>query len=233
MRAIGTCITYGQLPKAFDAVLWYCSVEDDNVSLYNQKVIKQAKIPCWPNIDLLEKWNDRRTKLYAAVSNGFVDDVEFCHWSMRVAHRDTVVKIGNLHVGEGKMLIKTGDDFPYWDNVATLEPFVEGRSIRVYVVNGKAFGVEYQNDLNWIKNAPGATTFEIEISDELEKHALAVHDFYGFPISGIDYIVRSDDTFRFLEHNHFPGITLHSEAEKEIISVFEAAMNELEEAVAL
>ena len=92
-------------------------------------------MPCWPSLELLEMWSDRRTKLFACLSNGFVDDIEFSHWKLQTATRDTVVKIGNMHVGEGKLLVRAGDDFPYWPGLATLEPYVEGRSVRVYVVN--------------------------------------------------------------------------------------------------
>lgn len=230
MRQLGTCIVYGQLPKVFDAVLWYSSVEDDTLCLYNQKVLRKANVPCWPSLELLEMWSDRRTKLFAAIANGFVDDVKFEHWTIGTAKRDTVVKVGNSHVGEGKILVKAGEDFPYWPNLATLEPYVEGRSVRVYVVNGKTYGVEYTNEHNWIKNMPGGETFEIELDPALADHAKRVHDFFEFPISGIDYIVRDDGTFRFLEHNHFPGITLHSEAEKEIVKVLNEAMDSLEKA---
>lgn len=230
MRSSGSRVTYGQLPKEFDAVLWYSSVEDDGLCLHNQKVLREANVPCWPSLDLLEMWNDRRTKLFACVTNGFVDEVEFTHWTIRSATRDTVVKIGNTHVGEGKILVKTGEEFPYWVNLATLEPFVEGRSVRAYVVNGKTYGVEYVNASNWIKNMPGCETFEVELDPGLADHALRVHEFFGFPISGVDYIVRADGTFRFLEHNHFPGITLHSQAEKEILKALEEAMDSLERA---
>ena len=228
MRALGTSVMYGAMPRAFDAVLWYCSVEDDCMCLYNQRVLRQAGVPVWPNLELLEMWSDRRTKLFAALANGFVDDIQFAHWSLGIAERDMVVKVGNMHVGEGKILVRAGEDFPYWANLATLEPYVEGRSVRVYIVNDVVGGVEYTNEHNWIKNAPGAVTSEIELDEALVEHAKKVHDYFGFPISGIDYIVRPDGTFRFLEHNHFPGITLHSKVEKEINKVLNQAMDELE-----
>lgn len=231
MRALGTCVMYGQHPRAYDAVLWYCSVDDDWLREYNQKTLKQANVPVWPSLELLETWGDRRTKLFAAMTNGFVDDVQFEHWSSRIVDRDTVVKVGNTHVGEGKLLVRAGDPLPYWDNLATLEPYVEGRSVRVYVVNDVVGGVEYVNEHDWIKNAPGAETFEVELSPEIVDHAKRVHEFFGFPVSGIDYIVRPDGTFRFLEHNHFPGITLHSKVEPEIKKVLEAAMDSLEKSV--
>lgn len=223
---------YGQLPKAFDGVLWYCSIDDDNLCVANEKILRQSGVPCWPNLELLEMWSDRRTKLFAAMSHGFVeDDIEFAHWSIRQAEKDTVVKVGNLHVGEGKFLVKKGEEFPYWNAVATLEPFIEGRSVRVYVVNDVIGGVEYVNENDWIKNAPGAVTFEVELDEEIIAHARKVHDYFNFPISGIDYIIRPDGTFRFLEHNHFPGITLHAAVEEEIKKVFNEAMNSLERTV--
>lgn len=230
MRAFGTAMTYGAIPRAFDAVLWYCSIDDDNLCLRNQRVLRETGVPCWPSLELLEMWSDRRTKLFSCLSHGFVDDIEFSHWSLHTATRDTVVKVGNMHVGEGKMLVRAGEDFPYWPGLATLEPYVEGRSVRVYVVNDVVGGVEYVNDHNWIKNAPGAVTFEIELDEALVEHARGVHDLFGFPISGIDYIVRADGTFRFLEHNHFPGVTLHATVEKEIIKVMNQAMDDLEKA---
>ncbi len=103
--------------------------------------------------------------------------------------------------------------------------------MRAYVVNDVVGGVEYTNENDWIKNAPGAVTFEVELDEAIIAHARRVHEFYGFPISGIDYIVRPDGTFRFLEHNHFPGITLHAGAEKEITKVLNEAMDSLEKAV--
>lgn len=234
MRAKGGRVAYGALPKRFDAVLWYCSVDDDVMRLGNQMAIREAGVPCWPSLDLLETWGDRRDKLYAAAAEGLVDDVTFAHFGSfesKTAERDSVVKVGNLHVGEGKHLVRAGELFPVWDGLASIEPFVEGRSVRVYVVGERTFGVEYVNELTWIKNAPGAETFEVELDRALVDHASRVHRLHGFPVSGIDYIVRPDGSFRFLEHNHFPGITLHAEAEEAIKAVFVEAMDSLEKAV--
>jgi hypothetical protein len=231
MRSEGNRIAYGIIPKRFDAVLWYCSVDNDELRLNNERALRESNIPCWPSLDLLEKWGDRRDKLFAAAAMGLVDNVLFANavsYDKKIATHDTVVKIGNLHVGEGKILVRTGERFPFWEGLASIEPFVEGRSVRAYVVKDRVYGVEYVNKLNWIKNGPGSETFEIKLDSNLEEHARRTHAFYGFPISGVDYIVRPNGSFRFLEHNHFPGVTLHAEAEKEIIKTFEEAMNSLE-----
>lgn len=233
MKAEDGRVKYGALPTPFDAVLWYCSVDDIGTLERNLLVIQETGVPCWPDVNVMWKWRDRRTKLFHAVAQGFVEsDVEFVHFDPdRVVNRDTVLKVGNVHVGEGKFLVKKGERLPYYINLATLEPFVEGRSVRAYVVGDLIAGVEYTNDESWIKNGPGADTFEVELSSELQEHARRVHDFYEFPVSGIDYIVRPDGTFRFLEHNHFPGVTLHSKVELAIVKLFEGAMDALETSV--
>lgn len=234
MRSEGGRVAYGVIPRRFDAVLWYCSVDNDGLRLGNERALRESGVPCWPSLDLLEKWGDRRDKLLAAVEAGLVDDVLFAtaaSFDGGVAPRDTVVKVGNLHVGEGKVLVRAGELFPPWEGLASVEPFVEGRSVRAYVVGDRVFGVEYANELSWIKNGPGADTFEVGLSHELEEHARRAHALYGFPVSGVDYIVRPDGSFRFLEHNHFPGVTLHAEAEEAIKAEFEKAMTALEDAV--
>ncbi len=231
IRPEGERVAYGAIPKRFEAVLWYCSVDDDELRLGNERALRESGVPCWPSLDLLEKWGDRRDKLQAAAAAGLVDDVLFAHATSldkEVAARDTVVKVGNLHVGEGKILVRAGELFPLWDGLASVEPFVEGRSVRAYVVGDRAYGVEYTNDLSWIKNGPGADTFEVELGNELEEHAKRAHALYGFPVSGVDYIVRPDGSFRVLEHKHFPGVTLHAEAEEAIKAEFERAMKALE-----
>lgn len=224
-------VMYGASSKRYDAILWYSSVEVDTIRLHNLSTIERSGVPCWPPVELLRLNDDRHVKLMAARNAGLVDDVAVLSPDDRfVPKRDTVLKIGNVHVGEGKVLVRAGEQMPKWDGLASVEPFVVGRSVRVYVVDGQTWCVEYLNDESWIKNGPGADVIEIDgqLPQQLIDNAIAAHERFGFRVSASDYILREDGSFRFLEHNHFPGLTIHSQAEKAIKTVLSAEMDALE-----
>lgn len=229
----GAAVTYGADQRPYQAVLWYCSVDDDELAAANAKALRDAGVPCWPSLASLERWGDRRDKLRAAAEASLVNNIELLEWSPGLRREfDVVLKVGNLHVGAGKYRVNAGEPFPKWEGLASLEPFVDGRSVRVYVVGDVVGLVEYLNDESWIKNGPGADVVELDDAKEefagLIAHAKKAHALFGLPVSGVDYIVEPDGSFRFLEHNHFPGVTLHPKVEEEIVRLFEEAMDVLE-----
>lgn len=226
-------VSYGLSNVEYDAVLTYCWLDDDELRKKNLLSLSNSSVRSWPTSQTLTLYDDRHEKLKFAAEHGLVDDVEFVSYEELtcVAERDLVLKVGNSHGGVGKLLVKKGERFPSFQGVASLEPFVEGASVRVYVVDGKPVGcVEYLNELTWIKNDAGCDVVDYFCSKRLEKHAVEAHELHqGLDISASDYIVRSDGSFRFLEHNHFPGIAISSSAKDAILEKLSNIMDELEE----
>lgn len=230
-------------------VIWYCSLDDQDILVHNLAFIKDNKIPCWPNIDNMILWCNRINVLISSkIHKLCTDDVSFnnisqpfnddyigflfdCH--SRNYGLPFVVKSGNLHCGQGKFLVNTESELldiahNHNNGAISVEPFFIGESCRVLIIGDMVFGIKYHNDNSWIKNSLGCEPEEWnDIPEAMLDHAKKVHDHFGFDISGIDYVV-GEDGFHFLEFNHFPGVDNTDEIRDAAKSVFIEAMTNLE-----
>jgi glutathione synthase/RimK-type ligase-like ATP-grasp enzyme len=195
-------------------VIFYSDYDDKSLQYFNLLSILESKVICWPDPVSLIAMRDRHRVLKECVDAGFVnhhvDQVLYFRTSLDFP---VVVKTGNSHRGQDKFLVKSCRDIPQWQGVATIEPFFEGKSVRVLVINNDYDSFEVINDSSWIKNTEGADILPFEASKELVEHAFAVTKHFKLDIAGVDYIVN-DDGFHFLEINQFPGLGVTDKAEK-------------------
>lgn len=250
--------------KKYDGVIWYCSTEDDELAVENLKTIIDSGVPCWPNpkwllevIDRfqnIEKLRMEHKELVAHIFTGKASDV---YRSGLELEYPRVVKIGNQHSGIGKHKLSTEAEYVDFfnqvddDTICSIEPFFEGASYRIFV--GGKFGSErtvclrYDNDVDWIKNAPGCNVVEDDslLNDDILESAINIHRHMnqvvkvneasnmtkidqGTLLSGIDYVVTSDGNWNFLEYNHFPGLAMNEKIEQIGLQVFQDAISSLE-----
>lgn len=202
------------MPFVFHGGIYYASNPDTVLTTKNLRILMQ--VPCWPDPQKLIKMVDRHVVAHECFMKGFFgsDPCEVLTWDMcqdihHVAIADTVVKFGNEHSGEGKMLVLKGEEFKQWDGFATLQPFFRGRSIRVLHLDSAVFFIETVNDSSWIKNSPGGENVLFDskkVPSEMMDHSFKVRDHFGLDICGNDYILSDDGSFHFLETNQFPGL---------------------------
>lgn len=127
-----------------------------------------------------------------------------------------VMKWGNAHQGKDKRQVT----FPHLnlpfnalprENVI-LEPFVEGRSIRILVINGKIWKIEHVNRKNWIKNIdPDEEILNpLGVSQIIIDQALRVAQHHNLGLVAVDFQVgvlkTVKDQILPLEINIMPGI---------------------------
>lgn len=194
--------------------IYYAS--DPNTENASRNLEILTKVPCWPDPSKLIRMVDRHTVAQECFAKGFYgsDPCEILTYDMcidlnPVAVVDTVVKTGNEHSGEGKTLVRKGVPFPKWDGFATLQPFFEGRSIRILHLDSAIFFIETVNASSWIKNSPGGENVLFDakqIPSEMLDHSSKVRDHFGLDICGNDYILTDGGSFHFLETNQFPGL---------------------------
>ncbi len=113
--------------------------------------------------------------------------------------REHVVKWGNRHCGEDKERV-TGSVEMASD--AVIEPFVEGRSVRVLIVGERAWQLHYES-ADWRKNVR-ATVTTVEEDARLVARARRTTEKLGLAIAGVDYIVNEEGAV-LLEVNAYPG----------------------------
>jgi hypothetical protein len=203
-------------------IIYHCDVEDKSIERHNLDVIKKSNTVCWPPIDVIEPMLDRFYVLHKCCEAGFVThDVWIANdcnvkSSLKFPY---VLKVGNIHRGEGKYLIKSVGDIPTWSGTASAEPFFDGESYRVFVVGDREFVVHIRNDESWIRNSLGGDVSVVgEPTLGLVKHARQVCEEFRLELAGIDYIVDADG-FHLLEANVFPGLNYGDET-KPVVEEF-------------
>jgi glutathione synthase/RimK-type ligase-like ATP-grasp enzyme len=199
--------------EKLDGVILYASVHSETVRRSIMQFVADNDIPSWPSPHRLLQIDDRFTVLKECVDAGLVSHpVEFVEWKDRhkvTLGRPYVMKVGNLHQGEGKFLMRPEKDdvLPEYEGVASAEPFFTGVSARALFIGDKEFALRFDNPTSWIKNSAGADVEPwADAPHAMFEHARRVHKYFGLEVSGIDYVVEADGTPRFLEYNQFPGV---------------------------
>jgi hypothetical protein len=212
-------------------IIYHCDVENKEIERHNLGVIKQNNVVCWPSLDVIEPMLDRFEVLQRCYTSGFL-----AHPVVIVKERSTepllpfpyVLKVGNIHRGEGKYLVKNIEGIPNWDGTASAEPFFDGESYRVFVVGDKEFVVHIRNDDSWIRNSLGG---DVTVVDEpmpgLVKHARQVCEEFRLELAGIDYVVDADG-FHLLEANVFPGLNYGDETKPAVEEFLRSKMTFVE-----
>jgi hypothetical protein len=213
-------------------IIYHADVEDKDIEQHNLCIIKQAKIPCWPPIDIIEPMLDRFTLLNKCNKLGLlnheiviVDD----YTTKPLMQFPYVLKVGNVHRGEGKYLINNNNDIPIWEGKASAEPFFKGESYRVFVVGDTEFVIKIDNTESWIRNSVGGEVSVVkEPINGLIKHARKVCELFKLELAGIDYIVKNRE-FHFLEANIFPGLNYGDETKNIVDNFLKNKMNLIEQ----
>ena len=195
------------IDENLSGVIFFADLDDKTIEIHNLMLLRDNFIPCWPNPNVLLSMVDRHEILKKCMDFGFIN-----HKIVQGKFDDKprlefpfVLKTGNQHRGEGKHIIKCESDIPKWNDIASLEPFFEGDSVRVLIVGKDIFGLKVINEKSWVKNSAGGDFEIINLPDNLIDHALSVMHKFKLEISGVDYILNKDK-FHFLEINQFPGI---------------------------
>jgi hypothetical protein len=209
--------------EQINGIIYHADVEDRQLEKHNIETIKNSKIPCWPPIKTIESMIDRFELLDRCSRLGFIlHDVQILNeFTDKINVKfPYVLKVGNIHRGEGKYLIRKQEDILCWEGKASAETYFEGESYRVFIVGVSAFCVHVTNDESWIKNTVGG---EVEVVSEpikgLIEHAREICAAFKLELAGIDYVVTKN-SFYLLEVNIFPGLYYGDEEAKRAIEQF-------------
>jgi glutathione synthase/RimK-type ligase-like ATP-grasp enzyme len=231
----GTFRRWGIYNERLEGLILYASIHNEDVRRSITQFAIDNNVACWPDPRRLQEIDNRFVVLKECIEAGLVEHpVEFVEWQNRhqvTLKRPFVMKVGNLHQGEGKFLMKPekDDEIPEYAGIASVEPFFEGVSARALIIGDREFSLRFDNPTNWVKNSAGADVEEWKDAPTLMwEHARRVHQHFGLEVSGIDYIVEKDGTPRFLEFNHFPGVGATDEIAKVATAFFREKMNFVE-----
>jgi ribosomal protein S6--L-glutamate ligase len=234
----------------YDGLICYFSLSDDTLRTSINAAIAASGVPCWPTPSWLASVGDRRPLLERARAAGLfahrIDIVDSSHLADDYASFDgpCVVKVGNQHAGGGKNLVRTRDDATALANVigsefATIEPFFDGESIRLFVAgtepHEEVVCVRYDNAESWIKNAAGCEVSRDTAPTHAIEHALSVHRLFqsageGTQLSGVDYIRDRAGAWHYLEWNGFPWLAADPDVARLGTAILESAMKRIEQA---
>jgi len=213
----------------FRGAVYFADVRDKDVERHNLRLFCDHAVPCWPDPAALLAVSERHAALARVVAAGLVDHpvVQAQFSRQPLLPLPYVLKIGDEHRGEGKVLIRSASDIPSWEGIATMEPFFEGESVRVLLIGDCAFGVRIRNDDSWIKNSPGASVEAWEPDGAIVAHAQRAMRLFGLEIAGVDYVIDSNG-FHFIELNPFPRVGLSKESIGVAREMFRGVMDAIE-----
>lgn len=226
------CLRRQHVPlENLKGVIFYADMDNKQLEKENIEFIINNDISCWPNPKSLLKMINRHDVAKECQIWGLPESRYFStreQFSVQLSY-PFVIKTGNAHRGQGKHLILKEEDIPNWDDIATIEPFWKGISIRVLVVGDYAWALRIDNDSSWIKNSAGAETSEMkDIPKAIIAHSLTLMKAFGLDIAGCDYIIDKLGNWHFLEINQFPGVDILDEATPLIKDFLRAKMNLVE-----
>lgn len=207
--------------ETLSGIIHYADVSDKQIEKHNLQIIKNFKIPCWPNADALLKMTDRHSVMNECINAGFVNHKVYqCNYKdfhsiSKSLQYPYVIKTGTEHRGIGKNLVLRRDDIPLeWDGLATIEPYFEGESVRVLIIGKDIFSFKTTNPDSWIKNSPGADIEKCSVNEDVVKHAQDIARYFDIDIAGVDYIVSENGHAHFLEVNQYPGLGVFDDVEE-------------------
>lgn len=235
LSAIQLYVTQGRVHRKnsteddYRGVVYCADVRDKDIERHNLHTFLKHSIPCWPEPRALLSLSDRHGALAQCnAANLLSHTIVQTHYTREpLLPFPYVLKIGDEHRGEGKYLIRTAEDIPKWEGIATAEPFFNGESVRVLVLGEEVFGVRLQHDSHWIKNSAGGR-FEIwEPPRVIADHARKAAALFGLEIAGVDYVIEPRDV-HFIELNPFPRVGLTKNSAMVATQIFLRAMGRIE-----
>lgn len=235
--------------KSYSGVLWYCSTDNEELAINNLNEIISSGVKCWPNPEWLLHVNNRFKNI--DILKPVLDcQIQYGNkYQIKMLRCPSVVKVGNIHCGEGKFRVENQHEF---DNLLSdisnneqlsIEPFYVGSSYRIFVSGltnqEKIVVLRYDNEQDWIKNNPGCDVIEDDskLTEEVRNRAIAIHRHMhsfngkleqGTMMSGIDYVVDENNEWHFLEWNQFPGVGMHDKLVETATNIFQKAIIRIE-----
>lgn len=193
-------------------LIFFADLDDKNLQKENLELIVKYNIPCFPNPQSILNIFDRHELLQKCEL--FLNSHEVRQFITSgeniLLPYPYVVKTGNSHRGQDKFLVSKEDEIPKWENIATVEKYYEGTSIRILIIGNKYWKYKFENDNSWIKNSAGAEVYELDtdIPENVLNNAFELTKHLGLEIAGLDYIITKENEFKFLEINCFPGLNI-------------------------
>lgn len=217
-------------------VIHYCDTSDKEIEINNLKLIINNNIKCWPDPVIMLKMTNRHAILEECKSAGFIEhnifqgtyDEMYSYISSGKVVFPCVLKTGTEHRGLGKYLLNSIQDWfalILFEGIGTLEPYFDGKSVRVLIIGEDIFCIETTNSESWIKNSPGGEIEKIVLNQDIMQHAKNVSKYFNLDISGTDYILEPDGSFHFLEINQYPGVAGFDDVERTAKEFFKQKMN--------
>jgi|SRR5271165_1864883 len=213
--------------------IYHAGVSDDTIRQQNFNFLIDNNIPCYPDPRKLLAIDNRHVCMEKVIrANLHTNVVIQCEYTKDIPLKyPFVVKTGNEHQGQGKILVRDENELPKWDDIATIEPFFDGVSCRVLWIGDDYFTLRFDNDASWIKNTSGAeVSLYHEMPQAVVDHSRKVKELFGLDVCGIDYIVGKDGWW-FLEFNYAPGVDVSDTCTEVVNKFFGSKMKMIEEQV--
>jgi hypothetical protein len=199
-----------------DFVVWYSYFEDPELpkqtatSRLSRMALAMSNAMTFPNIKSALPFDDKMMALvlanavgcYPSVNRGF-----FPPNQPITTGPNMVLKWGNLHCGEGKQLLVTGDE-PLTSQFETVlaEPFVKGTSYRILLVGDYHCQLKYTSE-DWRKNVGGKIEICPKVDFIMGARARDISDYYRLDVIGVDFVYPDDGGApTLLEVNTYPSL---------------------------
>lgn len=190
-----------------DRVIWYSYFPGNPLAAEVRKAIALSDVPSFPDVRRTVQHDDRALSLIQAsevdpgpkLSRGYVTKGTRCLFDAL-----TVLKVGNDHCGDGKLLVE--GVVPESNVSGVVEPFIkDAESIRVLLVNGKSWILKYES-ADWRKNVNAKVTQAASTTYfPLVARGRRIAEGLRLAIVGIDFI-GSNEGWNLLEVNAYPGL---------------------------
>lgn len=195
-------------------ILYYCYFESPEIQ---RRALALADTPTFPYVRQTILHDDKVLSLIAARNADYGEkDVRrgFAFETPTVNLKNpTVAKWGKWHCGDGKKICEEYVDVP---EPAILEPFIEGESHRILIVNHDVWQIKYESD-DWRKNVNSKITVLDRPDQVLADRAVNIANKLNLKVCGIDFIINSNGAY-LLEANAYPGLYQVPQAEEAFIN---------------
>lgn len=198
-----------------DFVLWYGYFEDPSDPKRNA-IIRGSRLalaisntPTFPEVRTTLPWDDKMLAVVLAIT---VDEISpprglFPPPNPVQSTPNTVLKWGNSHCGEGKQLLVTGqEESQACVGDVLAEPFVEGRSYRILIVDNYLCQLEYKS-ADWRKNVQSSIKTCETVNFNMALRAQEIASHYCLSVVGIDFVQADEnEPPMLLEVNAYPSL---------------------------
>lgn len=189
MLPVDKVIFHGIFENDFDLLIALAIWEGDCYPNALGMMNCRLKLPCLARALQISKYNSKRGVLSS-------------NTEIKVKS-ETVAKWGNWHCGENK---EKFDDKWIGDELAVIEPFFEGESVRIVSIGDTNLQIKLEGK-SWLKSIHDESADFMEIDESLLEDTLKIKEAFGLQMVANDYISSSNGEHHLLEVNHIPNVT--------------------------